>query len=210
MSTGGQRLESEQCAAADFGFEEQGVAGQWLAADNVAQLEGEALERRHMPALLKGHAHGWKRIEGVGFRIEIRVGSDDRRWELWLAPDARVSIARARQIETDINAGRPEGDDALLVVPALQALPVIALGAPREDDAGPDPAQRVMLDAQAWALQRWRSGRVDAVLATADDAQAEAWEQALRAAMAAREVPVATVARVRDGEARLQLALAPD
>ena len=87
---------------------------------------------------------------------------------------------------------------------------MIALGAPREDDAGPDPAQRVMLDAQAWALQRWRSGRVDAVLATADDAQAEAWEQALRAAMAARNVPVATVARVRDGEARLQLALATD
>jgi hypothetical protein len=140
----------------------------------------------------------------------LQRSSDDSRWELWLAPDARVSIARARRIETDINAGRPQGDDTLLVVPALQALPVIALGPAREDDAGPDPAQRVMLDAQAWALQRWRSGRVDAVLATADDAQAEAWEQALRAALAARQVPVATLTRVRDGEARLQLALAPD
>ena len=140
----------------------------------------------------------------------LQRSSDDSRWELWLAPDARVSIARARRIETDINAGRPQGDDTLLVVPALQALPVIALGPAREDDAGPDPAQRVMLDAQAWALQRWRSGRVNAVLATADDAQAEAWEQALRAALAARQVPVATLTRVRDGEARLQLALAPD
>ena len=140
----------------------------------------------------------------------LQRSSDDSRWELWMAPDARVSIARARQIEADINARRPQDDDALLVVPALQALPVITLGTPSEDDAGPDPAQRVILDAQAWALQRWRSGRVDAVLATADDAQAEAWEQALRAALAARQVPVATLTRVRDGEARMQLALASD
>ena len=140
----------------------------------------------------------------------LQRSSDDSRWELWLAPDARVSIARARRIETDINAGRPQGDDTLLVVPALQALPVIALGPAREDDAGPDPAQRVMLDAQAWALQRWRAAGVDAVLATADDAQATAWEQALRAAMAAHQVSVATVSRIRDGEARLQLALPSD
>ena len=140
----------------------------------------------------------------------LQRSSDDRRWELWLAPDARVSIARARQIETDINAGRPEGDDALLVVPALQALPALALGEPREDDAGPDPDQRAVLDVQAWALQRWRSGRVDAVLATADDAQASAWEEALRAALAARQVQLGAITRSRDGDARLQLALPTD
>ena len=89
-------------------------------------------------------------------------------------------------------------------------VPVIAMGAPRENDAGPDAAQRGMLDAQAWALQRWRAAGVDAVLATADDAQATAWEQALRAAMAAHQVSVATVSRIRDGEARLQLALPSD
>ena len=95
----------------------------------------------------------------------------------------------------------------MLVVPALQALPAIALGEPREDDAGPDPDQRALLDAQAWALQRWRSGRVDAVLATADDAQASAWEEALRAALAARQVQHGTLPRTRVGDARLQLAL---
>ena len=140
----------------------------------------------------------------------LQRSSDDSRWELWLAADARVSIARARRIETDINAARSQEDDALLVIPALQALPVIAMGAPRENDAGPDAAQRGMLDAQAWALQRWRAAGVDAVLATADDAQATAWEQALRAAMAAHQVSVATVSRIRDGEARLQLALPSD
>ena len=121
-----------------------------------------------------------------------------------------ISIARARRIETDINAGRPQGDDTLLVVPALQALPAVALGEPRENDPGPDPGQRALLDVQAWALQRWRSGRVDAVLATADDAQASAWEEALRAALAARQVQLGTITRARDGEARLQLALPSD
>mgnify|MGYP003558517122 CR=1 FL=1 len=140
----------------------------------------------------------------------LQRGGDGQRWELWLAPEARASLARAQRIETDINATRQQGDDALLVVPALQALPAIALGEPREDDAGPDPDQRALLDAQAWALQRWRSGRVDAVLATADDAQASAWEEALRAALAARQVQLGTITRTRVGDARLQLALPTD
>jgi len=122
----------------------------------------------------------------------------------------RVSLARAQRIETDIKTARQEGDDALLVVPALQALPAVALGEPRENDPGPDPGQRALLDVQAWALQRWRSGRVDAVLATADDAQASVWEEALRAALAARQVQVGAITRSRDGDARLQLALPTD
>ena len=140
----------------------------------------------------------------------LQRGSDGQRWELLLAPEARVSLARAQRIETDIKTARQEGDDALLVVPALQALPAVALGEPREDDTGPDPGQRALLDVQAWALQRWRSGRVDAVLATADDAQASVWEEALRAALAARQVQVGAITRSRDGDARLQLALPTD
>ena len=140
----------------------------------------------------------------------LQRGSDGQRWELWLAPDARVSLARAQRIETHINTARQRSDDALLVVPALQALPAVELGEPGDDDAGPDPDQREVLDVQAWALQRWRSGRVDAVLATADDAQASAWEEALRAALAARQVQLGTITRARDDDARLQLALPTD
>ena len=90
------------------------------------------------------------------------------------------------------------------------ALPALVLGESGEDDAGPDAGQRAILDAQAWALQRWRSGRVDAVLASKDDAQADAWEQALRAALAARQVQLGAMTRVRDGDPRLQLALPSD
>ncbi len=56
-------------------------------------------------------------------------------------------------------------------------------------------------------MQRWRASAVDARLSTRDDAQAEAWTAALRAALSARGIAVGTVARERTGEPRLQLAL---
>ena len=66
-----------------------------------------------------------------------------------------------------------------------------------------------MLD-QADALADQAMEAMDDAMSALDDAQATAWEQALRAAMAAHQVSVATVSRIRDGEARLQLALPSD
>ena len=128
-------------------------------------------------------------------------------WELWLAADARVPLARAQRIEREIDAARQEGDDPLRVVPALQGLPPIALGPATDDAIGPDPAQQAALEAQAWALQRWRATRVDVVLAGVDDARADAWEQALRSVLSARGIAIGEVERRRGGEATLQLAL---
>ena len=70
-----------------------------------------------------------------------------------------------------------------------------------------DPAQQAALEAQAWALQRWRATRVDVVLAGVDDARADAWEQALRSVLSARGIAIGEVERRRGGEATLQLAL---
>ena len=128
-------------------------------------------------------------------------------WELWLAADARVPLARAQRIEREIDGARQEGDDPLRVVPALQGLPPIALGPATDDAIGPDPAQQAALEAQAWALQRWRATRVDVVLAGVDDARADAWEQALRSVLSARGIAIGEVERRRGGEATLQLAL---
>ncbi|HMT38870.1 MAG TPA: DUF389 domain-containing protein, partial [Thermomonas sp.] len=128
-------------------------------------------------------------------------------WELWLAADARVPLARAQRIEREIDAARQEGDDPLRVVPALQGLPPIALGPATDDAIGPDPRQQAALEAQAWALQRWRATRVDVVLAGVDDARADAWEQALRSVLSARGIAIGEVERRRGGEATLQLAL---
>ena len=128
-------------------------------------------------------------------------------WELWLAADARVPLARAQRIEREIDAARQEGDDPLRVVPALQGLPPLALGPATDDAIGPDPAQQAALEAQAWALQRWRATRVDVVLAGVDDARADAWEQALRSVLSARGIAIGEVERRRGGEATLQLAL---
>jgi hypothetical protein len=98
----------------------------------------------------------------------------------------------------------------LRVYPPLQALPPIALGTANADAPGPDAAAANTLATQAWALQRWRAGAVDAQLATRDDAQAEAWIAALRAALALRGIALGEVQRSRSGEPRLQLALASD
>ncbi len=128
-------------------------------------------------------------------------------WELWLAADARVPLARAQRIEREIEAARQEGDDPLRVVPALQGLPSIALGPATDDAIGPDPAQQAALEAQAWALQRWRATRVDVVLAGVDDARADAWEQALRSVLSARGIAIGEVERRRGGEPMVELRL---
>ena len=108
----------------------------------------------------------------------LERAADGSHWALWLA-DGSLPLARAMQMESDINAGR-NGDMLPLVVhPPLQALAAIPL--PATDDPGADR----MLAIQAWALRRWRASSVQATLVTADDAQAAAWEARLREALAA-------------------------
>lgn len=137
----------------------------------------------------------------------LQRSEDGARWELWLAPGDRVALARALRIETEVNAARAPGSPALQVYPPLQALPPLALGAARDAAPGPTAAQAQLMATQAWALQRWRAGVVDARLVTRDDAQAEAWTAALREALAARGVVLGQVERVRNGEPLLLLVL---
>lgn len=129
--------------------------------------------------------------------------SDDGRWTLWLVPDNRIPLARAQQIERELDTGLA-GSAALQVVPALQTLPAIPL-----DDAGsaPEPgaAPHAQLEAQVWALQRWHSGPVDVLLTTRDKSQAEDWERAARDALAAHQLPLGRVRWQRAQPARLQL-----
>ena len=94
-----------------------------------------------------------------------------------------------------------------LGLPALQGLPSIALGPATDDAIGSDPAQQAALEAQAWALQRWRATRVDVVLAGVDDARADAWEQALRSVLSARGIAIGEVERRRGGEPMVELRL---
>ena len=140
----------------------------------------------------------------------IQRSADGSHWELWIAADSRMSLARAARIETELDAARKNAAPPLRVYPPLQALPPIALGTADADAPGPDAAAANTLATQAWALQRWRAGAVDAQLATRDDAQAEAWTAALRAALALRGIALGEVQRSRSGEPRLQLALASD
>ena len=137
----------------------------------------------------------------------MQRSADGGSWELWIVPETRMPLDRAMRIETEVNAARKEGAPALRVYPPLQALPAIALGAADADAPGPDSAQAGVLTTQAWALQRWRASVVDAQLSTRDDAQAEAWTSALRAALSARGITLGAVERGRSGEPRLQLAL---
>ena len=132
----------------------------------------------------------------------LERAADGSHWALWLA-DGSLPLARAMQMESDINAGR-NGDMLPLVVhPPLQALAAIPLSA--TDDPGADR----MLAIQAWALRRWRASSVQATLVTADDAQAAAWEARLREALSARGIALCELQRERKGEARLQLQAAP-
>lgn len=163
-----------------------------------ARQRAQAEDRARMQAAL------------VPYLGRLQRSADGARWELWLRADARVPLARARRMEEEINRAAAADAPPLTVYPVLQALPPIALGAPSADAPGPDAAGRDALAAQAWALQRWRAVAADAVLATRSDAQAEAWEAALRSVLQARGVALAGIERRRDGEPRLQLAPAAE
>jgi uncharacterized hydrophobic protein (TIGR00271 family) len=137
----------------------------------------------------------------------LQRSADGTRWELWVAAETRMPLARAYRIESEVEAGRKQGARSLRVIPPLQALPAIALASADPGTPGTDEAGARALALQAWALHRWGAGTVDARLATADDAQADAWTEALRAALSARGVALGRIDRRRDGEPGLQLAL---
>jgi uncharacterized hydrophobic protein (TIGR00271 family) len=160
-------------------------------------------------AQLQQQAQDLARMQGtlLPYLGRLQRSSDGKYWDLWLSADARVPLARALSIERGVNAQGAGQAPPLRVFPTLQALPPIALDAAGKA-AGPDEAQRADLAAQAWALQRWRAAGVDATLATRDDDQAAAWEEALRETLAAHGLAVGRIDRSRDGSPRLQLALA--
>jgi len=160
-------------------------------------------------AQLQQQAQDLSRMQGalLPYLGRLQRSSDSKHWELWLSPDARVPLARARSIEQAIDAHRDPDTRSLRVYPALQPLPPIFVEG-NDKSAGPGDAARAELDAQAWALQRWGASVVDATLATRDDEQAAAWEAAVREALRARALAVGTIERSREGEPRLQLSLA--
>ena len=134
----------------------------------------------------------------------LQRNPDGSRWELWLAGDS-LPLARALQMETDMNARREADTLPLDVYPALQALPPIPLTDPQDDSSA---AQ--MLATQAWALHRWRATSVKVTLASNDDAQALAWETRLRKALDTHGIALTELQRQRKRgiEPHLQLALA--
>ena len=68
------------------------------------------------------------------------------RWELWLAADARVPLARAQRIEREIDAARA-GKATTAAGGAGAAGPAADRARPATDDAiGPDPAQQAALE----------------------------------------------------------------
>ncbi len=137
----------------------------------------------------------------------LQRSADGSRWELWVAAETRMPLARAFRIEAELEAARADGAPVLRVFPPLQALPAIALETTEADGPGPGEAALRSLAIQAWALQRWRAGTVDARLASDDDAQAEAWTAALREALSARGITLGRVERSSEGAPGLQLAL---
>lgn len=180
-------------------------------AENVrgAQLRAREEDQASLRAALVPHLGRLQRSE------------DGQRWQLWLSPDLAISLVRARRIETAINAGRAPEQARVDVYPVLQPLPPIPI------DAAPAPApaaaktdeadaanvaltasQQQSLDAQAWALDRWRAGRVAVVITTRDETRADAWEAAVRAALSARGLRLAELRRERGNQDRLQLATA--
>jgi uncharacterized hydrophobic protein (TIGR00271 family) len=161
----------------------------------TAQLQQQAADEAQMESAL------------LPFLGRLQRGTDGKRWELWLSPEAQVPLARAFAIERAVAAQRKSGAMPLQVYPALQPLPPIALDDAGKE-AGPDDARQAQLATQAWALQRWRAGTVDAVVTVRDDALAGAWESAVREALAAQGLAIGRVDRLREGAPRLQLALA--
>lgn len=207
-----------------------------LTADDatVARQQGTLSElRRSVAALQDAENVRGARLraldeEEAGMRAallphlgRLQRSGDGRRWQLLLAPDLAIPLARAQRIESTFNAGRTQEQAALEVYPVLQVLPPIPLIPDTDADAdvesaaatetaakedGPGPAQEQALAAQVWALQRWRAGQVAAVLVTRDDARAAAWERALRETLSARGLVLDELQRERRGDERLQLA----
>lgn len=186
---------------------------------SFAQQQGTLAElRRSVTALqdaesvragqLQQRTQALSRMQGtlLPYLGRLQTSDDGAHWELWLSPEARVPLARALSIEQSVNAHRPVDALPLRVYPALQALPPIAFGTAK--DAGPDEAQRTELVAQAWALQRWRSGTVEATVTTREDGQFDAWESAVRESLAAHGLAVGKIARGREGAAGVRLELA--
>ena len=110
-------------------------------------------------------------------------------------------------IERDIAAHSGADSLPLRVYPALQALPPIAFGATGKV-AGPDEAQRAQLAAQAWALQRWRAGAVDATPRHPQRRTSRGVGSGVAGRPAAQGLAPGRIERVREGPPRLQLALA--
>ena len=134
---------------------------------------------------------------------KLQRSADGARWELWLAPST-LGLARAQQMETQVNTQRGEGQLPVDVYPALQSLPAIPLAS-----GDGEPATAAALSAQAWALQRWRATAVQVVVVSPDDEAAAAWEAKLRDALSARGIALASLQRERKGDPQLQLALGP-
>lgn len=137
----------------------------------------------------------------------LQRSTDGSHWELWVAPETRMSLARAAHIESQVDAARKEGSPSLRVYPPLQALPTLPLGPADAEVPGPDDASARTMAVQAWALQRWRASVVDAQLTTRDDAQADAWIAALRSALSTRGITLDEIERSRKGEPSLRLTL---
>lgn len=140
----------------------------------------------------------------------LERSADGSRWELWLNPGT-LTLSRALQMETALNAKRKETDPVLDVYPALQSLPAVPLEDDVEDQAQQAQAvtrQLQVLANQAWALQRWRATAVDVRLVAADDERATAWETRLRETLATRGIAVASIDRERRGDSQLQLQVA--
>ena len=140
----------------------------------------------------------------VPYLGRLERSADGSRWTLWLTANT-LPLARALQMETELNAGRQDGEPVVEIYPPLQPLPSIELA---NTDADPDPKALQALAVQAWALQRWRAPSVTAVLVTPEDDHATAWEARLREALATRGVTITDIERERRGAPRLQLALA--
>ena len=135
---------------------------------------------------------------------KLQRSADGTRWELWLAPGT-LPLARAEQMEAQLNARRGDGQLPLDVYPRLQPLPAIPLASVDADTAATNA-----LSTQAWALQRWRATAAAAVI-LADDDIASAWEPRVREALAARGIAIAGVRREKPGKdtpARLELQVA--
>ncbi|MFN4160903.1 MAG: DUF389 domain-containing protein [Stenotrophomonas sp.] len=135
---------------------------------------------------------------------QLQRSDDDRDWVLRLAPENRTPLVRAHQIERDLDAASG-ASGTVRVIPPLQTLPAILLDEASPGAPDPNAVRQAQLDAQAWALQRWSSGAVDVLLATRSKAQAEAWEQAVRATLAAHQLSLGNVEWRREAPARVQL-----